>query len=142
MNHQLPLEVRFLKRYARLLHAAGVPANQSERMITGLADRLGFDCHVMSSPTSIFLSFSYQDDEDDQRPIPITLLRMAPPSINLANTSELYGLGNDLMDDKISIEQANASLMGWQPRQLYPLWLQIICWGLSGGAVATMLQSS
>ena len=142
MTNQLPLEVRFLKRYARQLHSAGVPANQFERMMTALADKLGFNCQVLSSPTAIFLSFHYQDDEDDQRPIPMQLERMDPPSINLGNTAELYSLGNGLLDGGISIEQAHVDLRNWQPEQLYPLWLQIICWGLTGGAVAVMLSAS
>ena len=142
MTNQLPLEVRFLKRYARQLHSAGVPAHQFERMITALADKLGFNCQVLSSPTAIFLSFHYQDDEEDQRPIPMQLERMNPPSINLGNTAELYSLGNGLLDDEISIEQAHADMRNWQPEQLYPLWLQIICWGLTGGAVAVMLSAS
>ena len=142
MRNKLPLEVRFLKRYAGNLHAAGVPAHQFERMMTALSDKLGFDCGVLSSPTAIFLSFHFQDDEDDDRPIPMQLLRMYPPAINLGNTAELYALGNSLLDGEIDISQANADLKGWQPEQLYPLWLQIICWGLTGGAVAVMLSTS
>jgi uncharacterized membrane protein YjjP (DUF1212 family) len=142
MNNQLPLEVRFLKRYARKLHTAGVPAHQFERMMTALSDKLGFNCEVLSSPTAIFLSFHYQDDEDEQRPIPMQLLRMYPPAINLGNTAELYQLGNDLLDGQIDVAQANTDLRGWQPEQVYPLWLQIICWGLTGGAVAVMLSAS
>ena len=142
MTNQLPLEVRFLKRFARQLHSAGVPAHQFERMMTALADKLGFNCQVLSSPTAIFLSFHYQDDEDDQRPIPMQLERMNPPSINLGNTAELYHLGNCLLDSEIDVEKAHTKLKGWQPEQLYPLWLQIICWGLTGGGVAVMLSAS
>jgi len=142
MNSQLPLEVRFLKRYARQLHTAGVPAHQFEVMMSSLADKLGFNCGVMSSPTAIFLSFHYQDDEDDQHPIPMQLERMSPPSINLGNSAELYHLGNCLLDGEIDIDNAYARLKGWSPEQLYPLWLQIICWGLTGGAVAVMLSAS
>ncbi len=80
MTNPLPLEVRFLKRYARKLHMAGVPAHQFERMLTALADKLGFNCQALSSPTSIFLSFQYQDDEDDNHPIPMQLDRMNPPN--------------------------------------------------------------
>jgi uncharacterized membrane protein YjjP (DUF1212 family) len=142
MSNQLPLEVRFLKRYARCLHAAGVPAHQFERMMTALADKLGFNCQVLSSPTAIFLSFHYQDDEDDLRPIPMQLERMQPPSINLGNTADLYYLGNCLLDGQVNIKQAYAEMRDWQPEHMYPLWLQIICWGLSGGALAVMLSTS
>ena len=142
MSHQLPLEVRFLKRYSKQLQGAGIPAHHCERVITALGDKLGFDCQVMSSPTAMFLSFSYQDDEDDHRPIPMQLLRMDPPSINLGNSAELYAISNDLMDDIISTEEANTLLKGWKPRQLYPEWLQILCWGLTGGSVAVMLHAS
>jgi len=136
------MEVRFLKRYSRQLHMAGVPANQFERMMTALADKLGFHCQALSSPTSIFLSFQYQDDEDDKRPIPMQLDRMSPPTINLGNTAELYDMGNCLLDGKVSLEEAYAKLRFWQPQQLYSVWLQIICWGLTGGAVAVMLSAS
>ncbi|MBT8074741.1 MAG: threonine/serine exporter family protein [Xanthomonadales bacterium] len=142
MIHQLPLEVRFLKRFARHLHEAGVPAHHFERMLTALADKLGLNCQALSSPTSIFLSFQFQDDEDDSRPIPNQLERVSPPGINLGNTAALYQMGNSLLDDQISTEQAYSSLKDWQPEQLYPLWLQIICWGLTGGTVAVMLSAS
>lgn len=142
MTNQLPLEVRFLKRFARQLHAAGVPAHQFERMVTALADKLGFDCQALSAPTSIFLSFHYQDDDDDNRPIPMQLDRMSPPSINLGNTAELYYMANCLLDGEVSVDRAYAKLLDWQPVQLYPLWLQIICWGLTGGTVAVMLSAS
>ena len=142
MSKQLPLEVRFMKRYAHQLHAAGVPAHQFERMMMALADKLGFDCQVLSSPTAIFLSFTYKDDDEDYRPIPMQLVRMNPPSINLGNTAALYHLGNEMFDDKIRLEQAYMELRDWQSEQLYPLWLQILCWGLAGGAVAVMLGVS
>lgn len=142
MSNQLPLEVRYLKRYARCLHTAGVPAHQFERMMTALADKLGFNCQVLSSPTAIFLSFHYQDDEDGLRPIPMQLERMQPPSINLGNTADLYYLGNCLLDGQVSIKQAYAEMRDWQPEHIYPLWLQIICWGLTGGAIAVMLSAS
>ena len=142
MTNPLPLEVRFLKRYARQLHMAGVAAHQFERMMTALADKLGFNCNALSSPTSIFLSFQYQDDEDDKRPIPMQLDRMDPPAINLGNTAELYDMGHCLLDGEVSAKQAYKTLKDWQPKQLYPVWLQIICWGLTGGAVAVMLSAS
>lgn len=142
MSNQLPLEVRFLKRYGRQLHAAGVPAHQFERMMTALADQLGFNCGVLSSPTAIFLSFIYKDDEEDQHPIPMQLVRMNSPTINLGNTSELYRLGNKMLDNEIQLDQAYADLSGWQPEQLYPVWLQILCWGIAGGAVSVMLSTS
>jgi len=74
MTRPLPLEVRFLRRYARQLHMAGVQAHQLEQMMTSLADKLGFNCQALSSPISIFLSFQYQDDEDGNRPIPMQLI--------------------------------------------------------------------
>jgi len=131
-----------MKRYARRLHEAGVPAHQFERMMTALAEKLEFYCEVLSSPTAIFLSFTYQDDDEDHRPIPMQLVRMNPPSINLGNTAELYRLGNEMFDDKIHLEEAYMELRDWHPEQLYPLWLQILCWGLTGGGVAVMLSTS
>jgi uncharacterized membrane protein YjjP (DUF1212 family) len=142
MTTQLPLEVRFLKRYARQLHAAGVPAHQFELMMLALADRLCFSCQVLSSPTAIFLSFQYRDDEEDQHPIPMQLIRVSPPGINIGNSSGLYRLGNDLVDGVLKLEDAYARMRVWNPTPLYPPWLQVLCWGLSGGAVAVMLSSS
>ena len=142
MTYQLPIEVRFLKRYARHLHESGVPSHQFERMITALADKLGFDGQIMSSPTSIFLSFQYQDDEDDNRPIPMQLIRMNLAVINLGNSADLYDIGNGLLEDELTTQEAFNRLKDWRPRQFYPLWLQIVCWGLTPGAVAIMLGAS
>lgn len=142
MTYQLPIEVRFLKRYARHLHESGVPSHQFERMITALADKLGFDGQIMSSPTSIFLSFQYQDDEDDNRPIPMQLIRMNLAVINLGNSADLYDIGNGLLEDELTTQEAFNRLKDWRPRQFYPLWLQIVCWGLTPAAVAIMLGAS
>ncbi len=68
--------------------------------------------------------------------------RMNPPEINLGNTAELYDIGNGLLEGEITTEQAYLTLRSWQPKHLYPAWLQIICWGLTGGAVAVMLSAS
>jgi len=51
-------------------------------------------------------------------------------------------MGNCLLDGEVSTEQAYAKLRDWQPQQLYPLWLQIICWSLTGGTVAVILSAS
>ena len=67
---------------------------------------------------------------------------MNPSAINLGNTAELYDMGHCLLDGEISAEQAYSRLRNWQPKQPYALWLQIVCWGLTGGAVAVMLSAS
>ncbi len=140
MSAPLPLEVRFLKRYARRLHQAGTPAHQMESMLTAIAEQLGYDCEVWSSPTASFISVQRVDDEEELEPIPMQLIRTPPGQINLGFTSELYELGEDLFEGRIDVGEAFARLKREAPG--LPGWLRALSWGLCSAGIAILLDAS
>lgn len=141
MTQVLPLDVRFLKRFTRRLHQAGVPAHQLEGMVQAIANWLGFRCDIWSSPTAVFLTLRGKDDDEDHQHIPMQLIRLEPGSTNLADTSELYGLGEALIKGQKTLADAFNDLK--KPcRQLYPEWLRMLSGGLISGSFAVMLSAT
>jgi uncharacterized membrane protein YjjP (DUF1212 family) len=142
MTQPLPIEVRFLKRYAKALHLAGVPAHQLEGLIQATARWMGYKCDFWSSPTAVFLSLRTRDDHDDQAPMPMQLVRLYPSSINLAATAELYELGEDLIEGRLTLETAHQRLRKFPTPMLYSSALQVLAGALVSGAFAVLFHSS
>ncbi|KAA9131807.1 threonine/serine exporter family protein [Marinihelvus fidelis] len=142
MSKPLPIEVRFLKRYARRLHQAGTPAHQMESMLTAIAEQLGYGCAVWSSPTASFISVHRLDDEDELDPIPMQLIRTPPGQINLGFTSDLYELGEDLFEGRIGVEDAFSRLKSEDVNDGLPRWLRALSWGLCSAGIAVLLGAS
>ncbi len=142
MTQPLPIEIRFLKRYARALHQAGVPAHQLEGLTQAIARWMGYKCDIWSSPTAIFLSLRTRDDEEEQMPLPMQLVRLHSSAINLALTADLYELGGDLTEGRLSLDEANQVLKNAAGLSLYSNSLQVLSGGLVSGAFATLLASS
>ena len=138
---ELPLDVRFLKRFARRLHQAGVPAHQLEGMIRAIGRWLGYRCDIWSSPTAVFLTLRRSDDDEDHQYIPMQLIRLEPGSTNLADTAELYDMVEALLRGRLKLEDAFRNLK--QPcGKLYPEWLQKLSVSLVSGSFAVMLTTS
>jgi len=142
MTQPLPLDVRFLKRFARRLHQAGVPAHQLEGMIRVLSGKLGYQCDIWSSPTAVFMSLRQQDDDDDNQPVPMQLIRLQPGSTNLADTAELYRLAEKVLEGELSLVEADQRLRLPRVSDLFPPWLKLLSAALVSGAFAMMLAAS
>jgi uncharacterized membrane protein YjjP (DUF1212 family) len=142
MTQILPLEIRFLKRYARALHQAGVPAHQLEDLTKAIARWMGYRCDIWSSPTAVFLSLRTRDDDDEQEPLPMQLVRLQPGLTNLAVTADLYDMGGDLIEGRLSLENANEELKKPAPPGLYPNGVQMLAGGLVSASLAVLLSSS
>lgn len=142
MTQPLPIEIRFLKRYAKALHQAGVPAHQLEGLVQATARWMGYKCDFWSSPTAVFLSLRTRDDHDDQKPLPMQLVRLYPSATNLAATAELYELGEDLVEGRLDLETAYQRLRQPLAPVLYSNLLQVLAGSLVSGAFAVLFHSS
>ena len=142
MSQPLPPAVRFLRRFARRLHEAGVPAHQLEGTVTAMAENLGWRCDIWSSPTAIMLSLQHGEEDEDEPQLPMQIIRLAPGSTNLAETADLYELAEDLLEGRVDPEAAHRLLKARPPRMRYPAWLQVFCGGVLSGAVAVLLGSA
>lgn len=142
MSQPLPIEIHFLKRYARALHEAGVPAHQMEGLVEAIARSMGFHCDFWSSPTAVFLALRTGEDEDEQNALPIQLLRLWPADINLAQTARLYELSDDLIGGRISLALANEKLKQEPLPLLYSPVLMILAGGLASAAFAVLFGNS
>lgn len=141
MTQKLPLDLRFLKRFARRLHQAGVPAHQLEGMMKAIARQLGHRCEIWSSPTAIFLTLCDDRDDEGNQLIPVQLMSLEPGITNLADTTELYEMGEALTQGQLSVEDAFQRL-GEPSNPLYPGWLKILSGGMLSACFSLMMSSS
>ena len=134
-------EVQFIKRFAQRLHQAGVPAHQLEGMVGTLARWLGYRSDIWTSPTAIFISLRASSEEEETGQIPMQLIRLQPGTTNLADTAELYGMGEALILGRMSLEEAYLELKRPREPWIYPAWSRILSGGLVSGTFALMLTS-
>ncbi len=158
MTHTLSLDIRFLKRFTRRLHQAGVPAHQLEGMVTAIARWMGYRCEIWSGPTAVFLAL-HRDEEaesgngqvgsgeagdelEEHVQLPMQLIRLRPGTINLADTTELYGMGDALISGRLTLQEAYQQLKKPRNGLLYPVWLRLLATGVISGSFVVMLSGS
>jgi uncharacterized membrane protein YjjP (DUF1212 family) len=142
MTQTLPLDVRFLKRFTRRLHRAGVPAHQLEGMVGAIADWLGYACEIWSTQTAVIMTLRHEHDDEDNQNVPMQLMRLQPASTNLADMTELYGMADELISGRLELEAAFEKLSRSNTRAHHPSWVRVLAGGLVSGSFAVLLVSS
>jgi uncharacterized membrane protein YjjP (DUF1212 family) len=80
-----PSPAALIRRLAQLLHTSGMPAHELEERMEFTSSILGAPAHFFSTPTSLFIAFEGQGQSTH-------LIRVAPPSVNLDQMSQLHEL--------------------------------------------------
>jgi len=135
-------ETRFIKLLARRLHEYGTPAHRLESAVSASAKRLGFDCQVFSTPTSVFLDFIDPEDESIDLP-PTQLLRLAPGDIELGKLVEVDEIAENVISGNMTAEQGYQELKSLASKAApMPAWVNILAWALTGACLALLLGSN
>jgi len=122
-----------VREVARALHAAGAPAHRLEQTVDALAERLGLEARVFSTPTAIYAGFG---PEDDARTV---LIRVERSGLDLGQLADVDDVSRKILDGELSPEEAvrllhsDASSERWGP-----LW-QVPAFGLSAMAASVLL---
>ncbi|MGH8125865.1 MAG: threonine/serine exporter family protein, partial [Rhodanobacteraceae bacterium] len=133
--------VRFVIELARRLHQYGAAAPRLEQAIGEVAQRLGLACDVLSTPTSIVLSFGAPDGDGVAE---ITqVLRIAPGEVNLARLCRAdeiaEGVANGNLDSRDGLAQLR--VLGAPPSRA-ALWTTVVSYGLSAGSIAVLFHTA
>lgn len=120
--------VRFLIELSRALGSYGTAAHRLEGVITLCAHELGLECHVFSTPTSVFLSVEQDGTQTTY------LSRIDPGEVNLSKLRRFDELFNAVLAGRLSprsgVKQIKKIV---HERDPVPAWISI----LSSGGVAT-----
>jgi uncharacterized membrane protein YjjP (DUF1212 family) len=129
-----PPAIAFLLALLRALHAFGTPAHRLEAVAGALAARFGFEAHVFSTPTAVLAAFGPPGAAST------TLLRVEPGGIHLDKLAALDRVVDDVCAGRIEAGEASRRVEAVVARpDPYAPWIAVLCFALSGVAVARFL---
>lgn len=135
--------LRFVCELARQLHVAGSAASRLEDALTSVATRLGLRAQVLSTPTSVTLTFNRADDAEDALARHTQILRLAPGDVDLRQLAHVDRVAEEVANGRLDTVAGRAALRALKPRT-HPLWqlAMVASFGLASGAVAVLLKGS
>ncbi|HJR10799.1 MAG TPA: threonine/serine exporter family protein [Rhodanobacteraceae bacterium] len=140
-DEQTRARVAFVIELARRLHQYGAAAPRLEQAIGNVAQQLGLACDVLSTPTSIVLSFSAPGG-DGLADI-TQVVRIAPGDVNLARLCRADEIADRVADGSLDPRRGMAQLRALgRPLSRAALWATIVSYGLSAASVAVLFRTS
>ena len=135
--------VRFLVELARRLHQYGTSAARLEDALGIVAERLGFACNILATPTSVIISFNVLSDGEDALPRSTQVIRMAPGEVNLRRLAEVDQIAEQVSAGTLELAAGLAALRA-TPNESGPRarLLQVLSFGIAAGTVTTLLKGS
>jgi len=144
MEQQRRAEVQFLLRAAQLLHAYGTPAHRLERVLVLVAQDLGHELAVFSTPTGLIIGSGAGVDQHTH------ILRVEPGDVDLGKLVEFDELLEEVAMRRVDVETGLARMeaLAAAPNRYRPAW-GILAVGLAsataarffGGGLAEVLAS-
>ncbi|MGE3611594.1 MAG: threonine/serine exporter ThrE family protein [Bacteriovoracaceae bacterium] len=96
--------VKFILKFGKALHAVGSPAHTLEGTMQDMCQLLGLKGTIVSLPTAIFSSFSYEDEE-------ITKIeRVEPVGVDLGKLSKVDKIAKEVIQGELSFEEGSSHL--------------------------------
>lgn len=133
--------IAFVIELARRLHQYGAAAPRLEQAIGNVAQQLGLGCDVLSTPTSIVLSFSAPDG--DGLADLTQVVRIAPGDVNLARLCRADEIADRVADGSLDPRRGMAQLRALgRPLSRAALWATVVGYGLSAASVAVLFRTS
>lgn len=133
--------IAFVIELARRLHQYGAAAPRLEQAIGNVAQQLGLGCDVLSTPTSIVLSFSAPDG--DGLADLTQVVRIAPGDVNLARLCRADEIADRVADGSLDPRRGMAQLRALgRPLSRAALRATIVGYGLSAASVAVLFRTS
>jgi uncharacterized membrane protein YjjP (DUF1212 family) len=138
----LKMRMGFIVELARRLHEYGTSAPRLEDVINLVAARLGLVCNVLSTPTSIVVSFRDASDEDDLGEI-TQVIRMPPGDVNLKRLCQVDEIADRVVNGEIDLLAGRRLLRevgARRPSLAYRL-SYAASFGLSAAVIAVILHT-
>ncbi|HEX5961888.1 MAG TPA: threonine/serine exporter family protein [Rhodanobacteraceae bacterium] len=133
--------IGFVIELARRLHQYGTAAPRLEQAVGNAAQRLGLACDVLSTPTSIVLSFG-EPDGDGIADL-TQVVRIAPGDVNLARLCRADEIADQVANGQLEPRHGLAQLRALgRPLSRPALWATVVSYGLAAASVAVLFRTS
>jgi len=139
-----PLKVRigFVVDLAARLHEYGTAAPRLEDVINLVSARLGIVCNVLSTPTSIVMSFSDPAREDDLAEM-TQVVRLPPGSVDLKRLCQVDEIADQVIDGKLDLAAGRRRLREFRRRDRSPAYRAwtVASYAISAASIAAVLHT-
>ena len=138
-----PIKVRigFVVDLAKRLHEYGTAAPRLEDVINLVSARLGLACHVLATPTSIVMSFSDPEREDDLAEI-TQVVRLPPGSVDLKRLCQIDEIADQVIDGRLELAAGRWRLRQFRQseRASRRMWV-VASFAVSAASIAVILET-
>ena len=134
--------IAFVVELARRLHEYGTAAPRLEDVVNGVSGRLGLGCNVLSTPTSIVMSFTDPAREDDAAEI-TQVVRVPPGEVNLKRLCQVDEIGDQVVSGELDLAAGRRRLREFAQERRGRVWyaLTVASFGVSAGSVAAIFHT-
>jgi uncharacterized membrane protein YjjP (DUF1212 family) len=142
-GHQAPLRIRmgFVVELARRLHEYGTAAPRLEDVINLVSARLGLSCNVLSTPTSIVMSFSDLTSDEDLAEI-TQVVRLDPGSVDLKRLCQVDEIADQVIDGRLDLAAGRRKLREFRASERSAnRAIAIAAYAISAAAIAAVLHA-
>jgi uncharacterized membrane protein YjjP (DUF1212 family) len=141
---ELALQARigFVVELARRLHEYGTAAPRLEDVVNLVSARLGLACNVLSTPTSIVMSFSDPAREDGLAEI-TQVVRVPPGEVNLERLCQVDEIADQVIDGRLDLAAGRRRLreVGQARRSRGGEAGLVASYGVSAASIAAILHT-
>ena len=138
-----PLRVRigFVVDLAKRLHEYGTAAPRLEDVINLVSARLGLACNVLATPTSIVMSFSDPERDDDLAET-TQVVRLPPGSVDLKRLCQIDEIADQVIDGRLELSAGRWRLRQFRQSQRASrrVWL-VASFAVSAASIAAILET-
>jgi len=141
-NAPLKIRIGFVVDLAARLHEYGTAAPRLEDVINLVSARLGLACNVLSTPTSIVMSFSDPAQDDGLAEV-TQVVRLPPGEVNLKRLCQVDEIADQVIDGRLDLAAGRRRLreFGRSTRsKSFQSWM-VASYGISAGSIAALLHA-
>ncbi len=133
--------IEFVVELARRLHEYGTAAPRLEAAIGLVAQRLDLDCDVLSTPTSIVMSFSDRTRGRQSLSETTQVVRASPGEVNLKRLCLVDEIADRVIDGSLDLAEGYRLLrqIGQQPQSRLSRFASVVAYGVASACVAAIL---
>ncbi|MGB0134886.1 threonine/serine ThrE exporter family protein [Dokdonella sp.] len=137
----LTTRVEFIVELAKRLHEYGTAAPRLEAAISLVAQRLSLSCDILSTPTSIIMSFSQFDNSESGVAELTQVLRLPPGEINLKHLCLVDEIADQVINGVMDLAEGRRRLRdiaALKPSLAFKL-LTLLAYAIAPACVAAIL---
>lgn len=140
----LTTRIEFVVELATRLHEYGTAAPRLEAAIDLVAQRLNLACDVLSTPTSLIMSFSNLNPDERSLSESTQVVRLSPGEVNLKRLCMVDEIADEVIDGRLDLREGRRRLreLAQRPPGRFSNAITVVAYAVASACVAVILLAS